>query len=114
MMLFFMIYEVHSAILVVIKFMQVSNLVFLLSRYVSFMKRIHYDLFLYTICYLVYVLQNRSKINDSFLAARNINNHLLKSRTHSVESPNGRPPVEYMVLRVQVKFAHGLLKCGWL
>ena len=26
----------------------------------------------------------------------------------------GRPPVEYMVLRVQVKFVHSLLRCGWL
>ena len=25
----------------------------------------------------------------------------------------GRPPVKYMVLRVQVKFAHSLLRCGW-
>ena len=25
-----------------------------------------------------------------------------------------RPPVEYMVLRVKVKFAHSLLRCGWL
>ena len=34
---------------------------------------------------------------------------------HSVESPQyGRPPMEYMVLRVQVKFAHSLLRCGWL
>ena len=38
---------------------------------------------------------------------------------HSVESRGwisqyGRPPVGYMVLRVQVKFAHSLLKCGWL
>ena len=26
----------------------------------------------------------------------------------------GNLPVEYMVLRVQVKFAHSLLRCGWL
>ena len=35
--------------------------------------------------------------------------------THSVESPiMVDPPVEYMVFRVQVKFVHSLLMCGWL
>ena len=33
---------------------------------------------------------------------------------HSIESPQyGRPPVEYMVLWVQVRIAHSLLRCGW-
>ena len=100
-LMFFWWYEVHSTILFVIKFMQSSHLVFLLSRYESFRKSTHYDLFLYTICYLVFVVQNRSNINYSFLAATNINNHLLKSRTHVIQTASLLPDVQaYLLLPI--------------